>query len=528
MRFQPQLLRLLALVWASIWLPAPSTLAAPGDVVTGWPVSLSGVIFGAPAVGQHGEIVVATQSVGTAGAGVVYSLNPDGSQRWAYTGAGDWIDSSPVIADDGTVYFGCWDGKLYALEGETGALKWTYSTGPEAGDGLIVATPAIGPDGTIYIGSYDGVFYAIHPDGSLRWSMQPRYWSGLSSVIDASPVTSGAALNADADTLYFGTQNGNLYAVAAASGTQLASYSLSATLYPEREISGTPAIGSDGAVYFASENGILYCLNASLQFSWRFVTTEKIKSSPILTGNDTVIFAAQDGYLYCIDSEGLQIWETFIGDVFYCTPALDANGNIIIGAYDGTSLGSPASVFTSVNPAGAINWEIVFTGYQDSSPNIAPDGSIYIGAHNGSLYRIEGQAPLAADGWPRFHNNRRQTAHSALLGAIDLLEIFPDISAYQNGWALVPWFGAVAEHAEGFPWVRHATHGPLWIGESAAYGMTYWDLGLSDWVQAPRTAPDCIHRFSTGDWLDYTFGVSEEGGRWFYNFTSQGWIWEYD
>ncbi len=38
----------------------------------------------------------------------------------------------------------------YALDGGTGALKWKYTTGS-----FVDSSPAIGADGTVYIGSID-------------------------------------------------------------------------------------------------------------------------------------------------------------------------------------------------------------------------------------------------------------------------------------------------------------------------------------------------------------------------------------
>lgn len=48
--------------------------------------------------------------------------------------------------------------RLYALDGKTGAEKWSYRTG-----GGIYSTPAIGRDGTVYVGSNDGKVYAFGP-----------------------------------------------------------------------------------------------------------------------------------------------------------------------------------------------------------------------------------------------------------------------------------------------------------------------------------------------------------------------------
>ena len=40
------------------------------------------------------------------------------------------VDSSPVLSQDGgTVYFGSWDNKLYALHTANGTLQWSYTTG---------------------------------------------------------------------------------------------------------------------------------------------------------------------------------------------------------------------------------------------------------------------------------------------------------------------------------------------------------------------------------------------------------------
>jgi hypothetical protein len=51
------------------------------------------------------------------------NLGPTGTVvvKWAYT-AGDTIESSPVIDAAGTVYFGCDDDNVYAVDGTTGAL----------------------------------------------------------------------------------------------------------------------------------------------------------------------------------------------------------------------------------------------------------------------------------------------------------------------------------------------------------------------------------------------------------------------
>lgn len=81
--------------------------------------------------------------------------------KWKYN-LGNFIESSPAIGKDGTIYIG--RDKLYAIKPD-GSKKWTYNTGS------IVSCPAIGSDGTIYIGSLNKNFYAITPNGFKKWSV---------------------------------------------------------------------------------------------------------------------------------------------------------------------------------------------------------------------------------------------------------------------------------------------------------------------------------------------------------------------
>jgi outer membrane protein assembly factor BamB len=50
-------------------------------------------------------------------------------------------------------------------------LKWTFSAAKSTVTGeSFVTTPAVGNDGTIYVGASDKKLYALHPDGTVAWS----------------------------------------------------------------------------------------------------------------------------------------------------------------------------------------------------------------------------------------------------------------------------------------------------------------------------------------------------------------------
>jgi len=82
--------------------------------------------------------------------------------KWVFQIEGTYL-GSPAIGEDGTIYSGSGDGKLYAINPD-GTLKWKFLASNQ-----LVKSPAINADGTIYIASYDAYLYAINPDGTLKW-----------------------------------------------------------------------------------------------------------------------------------------------------------------------------------------------------------------------------------------------------------------------------------------------------------------------------------------------------------------------
>jgi outer membrane protein assembly factor BamB len=75
------------------------------------------------------------------------------------------IKSSPVVVG-GTVYFGSNDGRIYAVDADTGSSRWKVDTrGPVAGSAAVV-------DGVVYIASEDGLLFAIDAQsGSPKWAV---------------------------------------------------------------------------------------------------------------------------------------------------------------------------------------------------------------------------------------------------------------------------------------------------------------------------------------------------------------------
>jgi hypothetical protein len=118
----------------------------------------------------------------------------------------------------------------------SGKQKWAFPTGAS-----VESSPVIGGDGTIYFGSDDGNLYAVNPDGTLKWK------SAIGAALPFNKSTPAVGIDG---TIYFAAENdqvtaGNLYAVNPANG----SVRWALPTGGAGNIS-SPVIGRDGTIYF--------------------------------------------------------------------------------------------------------------------------------------------------------------------------------------------------------------------------------------------------------------------------------------
>ena len=329
------------------------------------------------------------------------STSPNYEEKWRYV-TSDWVDGSPVIGNDGVIYFGDKDRYIYGVY-PNGTLKWSYKT-----EGWIWSAPAIADDGTVYVGSWDCYLYALNSDGSLKW----KFPTGGS--ISSSPAIG------DDGTVYFGTMKdldkGDIFAVNS-DGTEKWSYE---TGY---FIASSPAIGDDGTIYIGSGDNYLYAMNPNGALKWRFQTGGDVKAHPSIADDGTIYFGSFDMNFYALNPNGTVKW-TFgypgsgansasiasdgtiyiCGDVIYAlnpdgsvkwtfnigsdryighsSPAISADGTIYVGVKHGETTGGEIVV---VNPDGTEKWrKYIANDWILSSPCIADDGTVYIGSSSSS------------------------------------------------------------------------------------------------------------------------------------------------
>jgi len=182
---------------------------------------------------------------------------------------------------------------------ETGAVthfkevKFAFKT-----DGPVRSTPVIA-GGKIFFGSGDGNVYALDASsGKELW----RFSTG--GAILSSPA-------AEDGVVYFTGKDGIVHAVDADGGKERWSFQLGRELPYQNGFDNflsSPTIDGD-VLYIGAGDGNLYALQkGSGSVVWKFQAGSRIRSSPAVA-NGMVFFGTVDGYLYALGKEnGKQQW----------------------------------------------------------------------------------------------------------------------------------------------------------------------------------------------------------------------------
>jgi outer membrane protein assembly factor BamB len=248
-----------------------------------------------PVVAANGTIYFSVWA-----AGYLYSMNPDGTERWKFPTGGTLY--SPSIGSDGTIYTG--GDKLYALN-SNGTEKWSLSLSGGAKGPI-----SFGSDGTLYATSGGSGLYAVR-NGAIIWNV-----AEIGNCISASVAPNG--------TIYCGSAGSYLYSISS-TGTINWKYKTLDGVYTN------PAIGADGSIYFGSRDKNIYALKSDGTLKWKFTTGGNVKSSPVIDKDGVIYCGSEDKNLYAINPDGSLKWIYNAGAIIYSTPAIASDGSILIG-----------------------------------------------------------------------------------------------------------------------------------------------------------------------------------------------------
>ena len=234
-------------------------------------------------------------------------------------------------------------------------LQWTFETGDS-----VSSSPTV-VDKTVFVGSNDNNLYAVAADtGEQEWAFETFLF-----VYSSPTVVDG--------TVFVGSTDGNLYAVAADTGEQQWAFETG------NSVGSSPTV-VDETVCVGSNDNNLYALNAETgSQEWAFETGNSVSSSPTVV-DETVFVGSDDGNLYALNAEtGSQEWAFNTGNSVRSSPTV-VNGTVFVGSRDN-------NLYALNAETGSQEWTFETGGEVSSSPTVV-DGTVFVGSGDGNLYAV--------------------------------------------------------------------------------------------------------------------------------------------
>lgn len=218
---------------------------------------------------------------------------------------------------DKLVLAGSRDGHIYAITPHTGYCKWEFEA-----EGEVRSTPAVN-NGTVYFGCEQNTIYALDlTDGSEQWRTDGPGGGTLAAVRRAPAIADGRLFVAGYS--YFS----DLVAISQQTGARIWTYEV------DHKINSSPAV-AEGMVYFGARDEQIHAVDASTGHQeWTFTTDKEVESSPVVTAT-TVYIGCNDGNLYALDREtGKKRWSFDANGKITTSPAV-SDKTLLVSSYAG-------------------------------------------------------------------------------------------------------------------------------------------------------------------------------------------------
>jgi outer membrane protein assembly factor BamB len=346
------------------------------SITNEWVVHIGAMSDSTPAIAPDGTIYFGTFD------GRFWAISAAGRRKWSFSSRRE-IHSSPAIDNEGNVYFGSRDRSFYALSSQ-GTKKWEFQTGAWND-----SSPAIGNDGTIYFGSWDKQFYAINPDGSKKWQFST-----------GGEIVSSPAVDREG-RIAFGSHDHKFY-ILEANGTKACEFTTGGAIL------SSPAIDADGNFYFTSVDGNFYAVKPDGSLRWRLHTGGISESSPII-GPGGVIYVGVDKEVWAISLTGEKKSEQEVTSDQYQMPI---EGSQLALADGSLCVISGYGLLVNRNHLGPYRWSFHAPGYGSASPVVGATGTVYIAGMVKEFYALRASVRLARTPWPKFRGDPRNTGNA--------------------------------------------------------------------------------------------------------------------
>jgi eukaryotic-like serine/threonine-protein kinase len=286
---------------------------------------------------------------------VVYTVTAEDGSTASYTVT---VELGP--APDAIVYFGSSNNKLYAVNANTGALIWNYTSTAS----FVYSSPTY-QNGVLFVGGIDNYVYAFNAtNGSVIWK----------KLIATTGIESDAVVANG--TIYVGTNDDRLFALDAATGNEKWSFLTGGN------ISSSPVVNNN-TVYFGSSDGRFYALdeNTGAQ-KWSYQTGGMINQSGASLVNNTLYFGSRDGSVYALNAtNGSLIWKfnSTNNISFEASSPTVSEDFVYIGGWYDMSFSKKGSFYKLNAATGNLIWEKLNNTGFSSSPFLTKEYALITG-----------------------------------------------------------------------------------------------------------------------------------------------------
>lgn len=286
----------------------------------------------------------------------IYAISRSGGlELWLYP-TGSPVSASPIIYND-WLWTASEDGKVHAIDANTGELRWTFQTAEHK---PITASPTFyaGIASLLYVASTEGTLYCINAaTGTEIW-----HHNSLGKIY-AGPTSSLPGY------MYVLSADGNLYSIDPASGAEISKKDFKSNGY------SSPTVVDD-VLYAYGDNGISAIDIATQKTLWSNKMVNSILSSPIVS--DGVLYIGGKTHLYAFDIKtGVKKWESSaIIDAYSASPVV-YDGAVYTVGFD-MERNSDAIIAIDVRTGATITKFPISKKYVGSSPLVMNgDGKVY-------------------------------------------------------------------------------------------------------------------------------------------------------
>ena len=253
-----------------------------------WNYTTTDFVASAPALSSDGTVAF----VGGVD-GLMHAVNIDsGTRKWAYN-ASQAVWAPPMLNEEiGLICFGSGGAAnpyanthatVHCLDPTTGSRVWKYSVGSSQ----IQSCPTLDHSNrTLFVGVYDGRLLALNVQtGALKWEAKTggRVESSPSTYID---------MISHREMVVAGSADGFVYAWDVLKGTEVWKTKLGS------QVGSSPAVDIDGRIYIGGDPGVFSLNGTTGAVIWEYKTKALVGSSPALLSDGSLVVGGEDGYLY--------------------------------------------------------------------------------------------------------------------------------------------------------------------------------------------------------------------------------------